>query len=797
MNGTCRDFCPSKERQERLHFNTVATVELYHKERSNWKQKSLLIKKFQRSAAGLVSHHSEVRSPAVLLQTVQYLCSHVLDLDRLQTEDPRWRDDPRKRNSIPIFAGDLELFLRDRLRMVAKDLALQGYSADGQRTHPDAICCLEAIVRFHLVSAHECCQAEPSDFDPHMNWSSLSGYVASLDHLYKLTHQQQPRAVAKVWCRCEPTMRAYMLLAMLPTPRHMWRNTLQTLNNDNIYASKRIQTTLIEIIEQSASQIITKGPLFVAALEVCQACLSGDYGTFFNIAKKCTDVIFLCGMHAQFDRVRLQALKTINQVYRSTFRLDTILSELCCNDINHVETLCREFGFQIQPSGPSGPSKTSETTSGTSSIILNHKLKLPLIANKTKQIDCSICRKSQLIIDLFNHQTRGSAVLKPYDRLLKSNVSVRISETKEEETKHHSSGRDGGSKRNTQGNTQGNNKGNNNNNSNNNNNNNNYKTKSHSNISISNETVVSSIDQLGRRIVIEVRNIDHPPCRAFVFKDDTTKSRSKKKTKVRQVFICRLSLEDGLLYNASNNKQSVLAIENKCMVLYHSLMINREHRLALSVLQASGVGNAAVAILCDKTRAIQLCSSFRKRETESVIGLLAVPLYNATEGSSLNNFETKGQATTSSSSRSSSLEFRNKAAGFIDQQRVIDAWTQNPLVHKDFTNTNVELHFGHHLMHMLTFLSSAVCTLQKEGKMNQSIKGMHLILIAQHQSIRKKKDKVKLDCPGGKRHFGESAEACAIREVNEEVGFEMLLPNQKFDYKLALDETMCGFLALL
>ena len=192
--------------------------------------------------------------------------------------------------------------------MVAKDLALQGYSADGQRTSATAICCLEVIVRFHIVAAHDCCEAPANDFDARMNWSSLSGYVSSLDQLYTLARQQQPLAVANVWCVNEPTMRAYMLLAMLPPPLRFWRTNMDQ-HPMHVKALTRIQTLLVDALNH---RHCLSHQVFTDAIQVCQAFLSEDYATFFNIARTCTDILFLSGLHAQFSYMRVRALQSIN-----------------------------------------------------------------------------------------------------------------------------------------------------------------------------------------------------------------------------------------------------------------------------------------------------------------------------------------------------------------------------------------------------------------------------------------------------------------------------------------------------
>ena len=755
MDGTCKDLCSSQERQERLYSSTVSTVELEHSERPGWTSKHLMVKKFQRSAAGLdAAHHSEVRPPSVLLETVRYLCSHVIDLDLLQHDDPRWRDDRRKSSSKPVFAGDLEFFLRDRLRSVAKDLALQSYSADGRRTHPDAISCLETIVRFHIIVSHDCCESDPANFDPKMNWSSLSGFVASLDQLYKLARLQQPAAVADVWCQHEPTMRAYMLLAMLPAPLRMWKTASET-QLDSIRASSRIQGWLTELAQCATSKQVFANETFATALSVCHACLSGDYGAFFGIVRSCRDVLFVSVMHAQFDRMRLRALQCVNSVYR-VCTLETLAETLCCENLAHAQTICDTAGMDVQPS-----------SSGVMRVTLDSKVEIPT-ARSAEVLGRLICRKSRLVEELRRHQTRGSIVLAARaggkkNKALTSRITASTTSTTSSRSsdvhvvqKHNSAtaaalsapraSSESKHREQKTGKTS-------------------QKTgkisqRSPMTSSLSSEIMLTDIEKLGSMIIIEIRNVENPPGRAFIFKDDSTKARPRKNRRQRQTYVCRMTEQDARQYEvaSSSNKGLILAVERKYLAMHANALRTREHRLALSVLQASSVPNAAVAVVCGAAHAKQVCGLFQSRASEAVIGLVAVPL------------QTKKNGKVS-----------------VERRDVMDAWMRHPLTGGE---KGIEINMGHHLLHMLELISQEVSALQSEGRLPKS--PLRLILIAQRKKSGRKKS-VKLDCPGGKRHLGETSEECAVREVNEEVGFALLSHDQKFLVSRSLDETMLGF----
>jgi hypothetical protein len=751
--GTCQSMCPANERMERLRFNTLATVETEHSERPGWTLEQLMVKKFRRSAAGSSKvQPSEVRSTSILCDTLRYLCSHVIDLDRIQHDDPRWRDDTRKSHSRPIFAGDLELFLRDRLRMVAKDLALQGFSADGQSSDANAIYCMEAIVRFHIIAAHDCCEADITDFDPHMNWSSLSGYVSSLDHLYKLARKQQSVAVANVWCANEPVMRSYMLLAMLPPPLHLWMSTPQQNQKDEI-AAKRIQTMLTDAMN---NHHCLSHPLFLNAICACQSVLSKDYATFFNIVRDCKDIVFLCGLHSQFAYMRVRALQSINYAYRSFFTLKSLADLLCCDDETQAQSICSAVGLDVQPS-----------STGILRVVLDHKKKIPTVKQSDRQLGCLLSKKSTAVACLYEYQTRGSIVLATSNPFKVSNdFSDATKSNNKSDCKignpplpaSHASLIP--SKQPTLTESK-------------------HQVKNKTSPKKKNEIVVDSINELRSKIIIEIRKISDPNGHAFAIKDDLTKCRSK--NKVAKVFIHRLNKKDASSYVSSNNKQNSIAVEKKISNLYTEAFKSREHRLASSVLKESSIKNAAVAILCQRSKIGQICQSFRTRETESVIGLIPVPFACATSKEKQRHGDEDTATTT------------NVTATFsLGKQQVMEAWKRQPLTSKE---DKVEIKLGHHLLRMFHPLSTAIRRLQQSGKLTIPVKNLFLVLIVQRSGGSKS---VRIDCLGGKRHFGEFAHECAIREVNEEVGYQMLTPvSQQFLCSFPLDENMESFVAVV
>ena len=175
----------------------------------------------------------------------------------------------------------------------------------------------------------------------------------------------------------------------------------------------------------------------------------------------------------------------------------------------------------------------------------------------------------------------------------------------------------------------------------------------------------------------------------------------------------------------------------------------------------------------------RLVQKFRKRSNETVVGLLSVPVMP-----------------------------QNKEGNMFGKESIAAAWKRKqaqkntPQGRKEVGKEEVgkeeqqgsELKFGHHLDLMLRYLSTAIPSLQKSGRLTIPVKKLCLLLIVQRRSLNKF---VKIDCPGGKRHLGETAEQCAVREVNEEVGFLMLSPAQHFLMESRLDASMTSFIAVV
>ena len=289
------------------------------------------------------------------------------------------------------------------------------------------------------------------------------------------------------------------------------------------------------------------------------------------------------------------------------------------------------------------------------------------------------------------------------------------------------------------------------------------------------ETAVSSLSELGRAIVVELRDDPDGGGRSLmVFKDDHSKS-SRRKRETR-IYVHALDRADARAFRGGRTEATrtlALRTEHAVREQYANVLFagGREHRLACSLLEASGVGNAAVALLSPADRVGRVVASFQRQATETVIGLLAVPLGGAAAG--------------------------------ITEADVLRAWEGSTLARRTppggggGRGGTRPIKVGHHLGSMLRILAAQVARAKASGALAAVAGGYSVVLIVQLKSEAAKH--VKIDCPGGKRHLGESGWACAVREVNEECGFEALAPGVSAPLTpggVPLDTSMVAFVAV-
>ena len=244
---------------------------------------------------------------------------------------------------------------------------------------------------------------------------------------------------------------------------------------------------------------------------------------------------------------------------------------------------------------------------------------------------------------------------------------------------------------------------------------------------------------------------------AFVFKEDRAKQR-KRRPKKRGEVNKRVGVEVWCCFEPSvlaaifaSGGEEVLKLERSLASRLPSSALQR-CRLKGSVLSASGVGNAALVMICESSanahsviKRIQMSGS-----TSEVVALSLASLVAALR---------------------TSVGLERSAVGAM--QEVCRNAASPPIV-------TGKLLIGHHLLHILeTMLSRSPDLLVRENTEAQ------LLAVALHCSSQNRERGVatRLDCPSGTRFLGESSWSCGVRCANAMFATELL------------DEDMCCALA--
>lgn len=147
------DMCPPKERQQRVEWHQVDTLEREHPERPGWVMADMAVTKYARPEAGQNPQVAvKVRPPHVLSLVMDYLMTHIADIDAAGP-DPRFLNPSTGQARAPTV-GEIVAFMWDRFRMMRLEYNIQ-YCKPTWRLLPSCIEFYERAVRFLLVTAHE------------------------------------------------------------------------------------------------------------------------------------------------------------------------------------------------------------------------------------------------------------------------------------------------------------------------------------------------------------------------------------------------------------------------------------------------------------------------------------------------------------------------------------------------------------------------------------------------------------------------------------------------------------------
>lgn len=285
FRGICEDMCPEGEKVSRI---VEHDVKLPERTRSNgpdngWPNPDLMVKSFKRSAAGMDSPlPTEVRSPAALRRTLDYLIDEVLQGDE----------------NLPVMHG----FLWDRTRAIRKDFIFQNAMTPEERI--DQIYCLETITRFHAVALHLLSKDGKEDFSEQQEREQLGKTLLSLMQVYDECKDMD------IEIEHEAEFRAYYLLFNAHDPFVMQQ--MQDWNRDFWFQSPEVQT-VITLIDAMRNVWNGRGPMR-PSMPLTTG--SASFISYFSIVENPqVSYTMACLAEIHFTEIRRHILKTLHKAY--------------------------------------------------------------------------------------------------------------------------------------------------------------------------------------------------------------------------------------------------------------------------------------------------------------------------------------------------------------------------------------------------------------------------------------------------------------------------------------------------
>ncbi|XP_030074540.1 SAC3 domain-containing protein 1 [Microcaecilia unicolor] len=292
--GTCLSMCPEQERKERelqhrLHrFEVLAGTEGSHLPQADPRK---TVKEYSRPAAGKnAPRPSDLRPPAVLLKTVQYLVEEVVP-----RTDASW--------------GEIYTFVSDRLRAVRQDMIVQRVQGK------TCTALLEPILAFLLCASyfmsHE--DSKPYQFDSALHSRHVRECFSWLLQCYKDGSSGR-----------EAEFQALFLLYDLGSPEAL-HHALQL--------PPRIKET----------------PEVQAALVVNWAHLERNHVRFFRLLRRLSYLQSIA-VHHHLSLCRSYALRVLNHGYSSRdsrFPLGLLARMLALESQEQAAELCQSHGLKV------------------------------------------------------------------------------------------------------------------------------------------------------------------------------------------------------------------------------------------------------------------------------------------------------------------------------------------------------------------------------------------------------------------------------------------------------------------
>ena len=166
LQGSCMEMCPERERnsremQRRLHpFEVVGYVKNSGMNKPPKANSNTAVKEFSRPAAGKELDPRDLRPASVLVKTMDYLLTDVLN-----------------RPSPLYYKCE---FISDRIRAIRQDLTAQNIQS------PEAIDILEKATRYYLTTAVKLSEEPVENYDPILHYTHMKECLKKLTALYRV-----------------------------------------------------------------------------------------------------------------------------------------------------------------------------------------------------------------------------------------------------------------------------------------------------------------------------------------------------------------------------------------------------------------------------------------------------------------------------------------------------------------------------------------------------------------------------------------------------------------------------------
>jgi hypothetical protein len=323
--GECMRMCPEDEALARQESRDLSYFEIIpgtgSKEHGDVPLVDLskAVKKYKRAAAAQTLQAKDVRPPAVLAKTMEYLLAI---MDRTDSPDP-----PPLPSFLVIFR-----FVSDRLRALRTDFNCQNLKT------ALAVQCFERAARFHILTMYELGDLHNIEkWDPTPNMEKLSQTLTSLRHMY-LDNYTAATAAAGTGSGAT---------AAFPTPDeaefHAYRLLIEL-------GSGRFGR-LYEEMDKFAPEV--KGaPVVQLAVAAYNAIKEDNYVRFFALARSAPYLVAVL-LNLQFNRVRARALEIICAAYLS-FPLATFVQQLAFENEEHARDFLDYYSVSVDENAGSG-----------------------------------------------------------------------------------------------------------------------------------------------------------------------------------------------------------------------------------------------------------------------------------------------------------------------------------------------------------------------------------------------------------------------------------------------------------